>query len=487
LTGLLLLLLALTALSQPAPVDALLSPAQVVKLAADDLAGLPADVQPHIRYISLAMLPATKRSSWAAVLSGHVNGLSREVDLVQLASVGGGFLLRVNLLDYGIDPRVWDKLPDPYFTARIRTTLKTLWPGGVWTDGQSYAAGSFVWVREEVTVATAPWLSETPAGKTAVTYLAAQTGSPVPVVHGPWFLWQTATDEGRGGLGYSGFLGVKNQKDFENLVRFDAKQSAKLEHLRGIVWSDITQQPRRFKLGKTTVGGGGYYETFDSALAVDAKNPIRVLEDAGNGFEFDVTEKIAAGLNGWPKNYLGNSKGERADKAPDNIVQGDHTGTRSKELLNNISCWGCHTEGKAFDYIRPIDPVPIRKLTSYDYETFLTLKRQYKRDATLQTQMAIDRASFAGAVKEATGMTIQEFGQSYRAYYNAHDDLRAGVAQVSRDWGLTGAQVTRAMRDYGEDRLDPVLSIVLSGGTIPRSAYEELQPVLAQVFAGVKR
>ena len=63
-------------------------------------------------------------STAAKVLSGHMNGLSLESDLVPLWVVPNtnACLLRMNLLDYGpAHVKVWEKLAseDPYFHAQV--------------------------------------------------------------------------------------------------------------------------------------------------------------------------------------------------------------------------------------------------------------------------------------------------------------------------------------------------------------------------------
>lgn len=437
-----------------------------------DLAAQPAAVRTNLRYLWVGNIPEKERAEFVAVLNGHCNGLSREIDLVPLTTVGRE-LLRVNLEDYAWDNSTWEKLADadPYYHTRIETEVITLWPGGVWPkDGKFYRAGSFRESRKVVTTAIAPWAGDTKAMAEVVNW----TGSKVPVVRADWFLAQTAIQEGRA-VGYYDFLGVKDQKGFEKLVGFDAELAKKREQRKVLVFSGITIQPRRVERTKSV--DGGLWRTFDSAKAVDKKNPLRILDD--DGFEFDVTEQFAPLPNGLMASYLGDSKGNRQDKAPDNIVQ-------IPRLHVNLSCIECHFGRVKNEVgIKEIGHTPIGKLSAVDYRKYVELKRKYLRD--LGPSIEQDRIGYAAAIKAATGMEPQAYAVAYQRWYSNYADAKVNLARMALDYGMERAALLKALDSYEQrtGSIDAVLSIIQGGGSIPIEQYEELQPVIQLVIRGV--
>ncbi len=199
-----------------------------------------------------------------------------------------------------------------------------------------------------------PVLVLDPKDKANLDYLALTTGSKAPVVRADWFQNQTAIQEGRK-PGYYDFLGIKAQAGYEKLIRFAATLAKDLEHRRVIIFSGITLQPRRIDRVNTVLGG--LWRSSDNVKAVGKANPLQAL----NGdFTFNVTEQIGPLPNGWPGFYLGNNKGERQDKAPDNVVK--HYGA----LHVNLSCLECHMRGADENMIKSLDAVKLAKLESPD-------------------------------------------------------------------------------------------------------------------------
>lgn len=457
------------------------APPDSIRWALTDLRTLPPSQQRQTRYLDLGSVPAAQRPALIQVLSGHVNGLSREPDLVAPAVVRGtsGGLLRLDLDDYGWPASVWEQLQSPYHqTEVVQEYPGTPWPGGTWhEDGRYYAPGSFTYRRRQRTVALAPWLSGDGGG--GVAELVRLTQSKAPIVSGQWFLWQTAIQEGRK-PGYYDFLGVKDQRGFEALVRFDAKLAAKLEQRRVVIFSGVTQEPRRVERTHTVLGG--LWRTFDSAEAVGEKNPIRIL----NGeLKFDVTEQLAPLPNGMLGSYLGNAAGQRQDKAPDNVVAGDRTSPKDGRLHINLGCIHCHLGTQGASGIMDIDAVPIRQIRSVDYDKLRELRRQYLRDLT--PLMEADRRGYEAAIKQATGgMTARNYAQEYSRWFLRLDLVRVDAAWAGRDLGYSGEEVVGALRRYdgATGNLDAVLSILASGGAIPVRQYHEALPILWQALKG---
>jgi len=463
-------------------------PPDSVRWAAADAARAGPGSRGRLRYLDLGAVPPAERPDLIQTLAGHLNSLSREPELVPPVVVPGtgGALLRINLDDYGWPDQIWESLAEvsPYHHARIKEWFTGPWPGGTWPPGQAggtyYPPGAFAWERPRLRTALAPWLSEGPAGARAAADLVTATGSRAPIVSGPWFLWQTAIQEGRQ-PGYYDFLGIKDQKGFEKLVRFDPKLAKDLEQRRVVIFSGITQEPRRAERTNTVLGG--LWRTFDSAQAVDKHNPLRVL----NGeLEYDVSEQIAPLPNGLPGFLLVNAQGARQNIAPPSVVAGDRASGKDAQLHVGLSCVRCHLAGKS-QVIIPIDAVPIRALRSLDYDKLRELRRQYQRD--LAPLMDQDRRGYAAALKAATGWQASQYATAYSRHYQRYDEAQVDAAWAGRDFGRTGAEVRAALARYDQltGRLDPVLTVIANGGRVPIRQWQEAVPQFWTSIRGAGR
>jgi hypothetical protein len=401
-----------------------------------------------MRYLSLLGLPAKDRAEAWKVIAGHLNSLSRAPDLAPLEIVESSelCLARVNLKDFGIAPEVWDRLADPHMWVR------GYYEGGHWQDRERYYP--------------APWLLRTRAAYDA--YYELREHAANPITEGTWFLWHTATQEGRGKAGYYDFLDIKDEASFERLIRFNKEMAAQLERRRVVTFSRITKQPRRIELLPTVLGG--YYRTLDNALALAARNPLRLLDDS---FQHDVTERFAALPNKMVAWYLGDKDGKRADKAPDNIV-------KYAPLLVNIHCIDCHGAATKHErFIKDIEDTPVVQLRSYDLDQLRVLRRQYQEG--IADTVREDRARYAAAVARATdGLSVQDYSVAYVRWYNHHDDeARVDAARLGRVLGYSGAEVVAKLRSYNRRTpyLDAVLSILAGGGALPARQAEEVYHV----------
>jgi hypothetical protein len=468
--------------------------ADAVKAAHADLARFPSDIRGNIRYLRRPPQSTDKEwVTWIGTLSGHCNGLSIRGDIRKPVPVGSQ-LLRIQLSHYGWAAETWEKLTDPYAVAdakeiKYKDVQKDfVWWGGIWPeDGKHYEKGAFTfkkWVKEpiegsRVTTAVAPWMSEDGV-KEQMAELAAWTYSVAPIVRADWFMSQTAIQEGRS-PGYYDFLGVKNQKDFEKLIRFDEKLATELERRKVVIFSGVIKGHVR-RVERTKGVTGALWRTFDSERAVGVKNPLVELDD--KKFQFEATEQIGSLVNGMPAFYLGDNKGTRQDKAPDNIVGGYRRrgiGHNDSTLSINLSCIDCHTQAKTDGMIREIDFAPIKKLTAYgDYKIIEDLERQYIRD--IAPLVRVDRQAFAAAIAEATGMETQAYGLAYLEAYGSYEDRRVDLKVAAADWGLTPAEM-KACLDLEERTgyLHPSVSVIAGGRALPIRQYEEVLPIFGEI------
>ena len=94
------LVLLSAALCQAQPAVTPFSPADAVEMARLDANRLGLGAAKHFRYLVLPDLPEKERLEYATVVSGHVNALSRGIDIVRPALVGKR-LLRIDLEQSG--------------------------------------------------------------------------------------------------------------------------------------------------------------------------------------------------------------------------------------------------------------------------------------------------------------------------------------------------------------------------------------------------
>ena len=453
---------------------------QVAEIHAD-LASLPDEVRPLVRYLDMSNLTVEEREKAYQVLAGHVNGLSKEADFTAPALVKGR-LLRVNLADYLWDAKTWEEFAktDPYFHLEIEQRYP--WGGGIWPGtNQHYAAGSFTVIDKKNVLA--PWLAETEVEKKLLAEIIGSVQSQAFILRADWWMVNTATQEGRT-VGYYGMLGLKDQKDFEKLVRFDKIQASRLEQRRTVIFSGITLQPRRIERTATVLGG--LWRTSDSANAVAKHNPLAFLDD---DLEFDATEQFAPLPNGMPAWWLGDAKGKRQDKAPDNVVGGDRTGHGNDTRLHiNLSCIRCHMLRAGEAGIKNIDDVKVKTLRADDYQKLRDLRRQYLRD--IGPSMEADRKGYELAIKTATGgMPSKEYAAAYAEFYSRYEDARIDLARAAADLGTTEEKLKAALirqERYVKTGLHPVLSVLAGGGEIPVRQWEELYGVSQTILRGIQ-
>lgn len=453
------------------PQDAPLTPADAIAQAHADISTIPEKDRYFVRYLTMYSVPKEDRPLLAKVLTGHVNHLSRHPEAWPLVPVADGSLLRLDTRLFRWKTEVWEKLADPHFQEVLD------WKGGVWPgDGKNYAAKEFKYR------ALGPWLTETPKQRQCLDELTLWTGSKIPVVHAEWFLQDTSISEGKA-VGYFGFLEINDQKGFEAAVRFDEKLARELEHYRSVVFSGITLQPRRIEREATVLGG--LWRTKDNEKAVGNKNPLKILD---NSFEFEATEQIAPLPNGLPAFFLGNNKGKRQDKAPDQIVGGDRLGaTNDTRLHIYLSCQRCHFGMvKAEMGVKEADYTKLEKLKVYDdFDKFLELSRQYRRD--IKEPIGEDRVRYKRAIQRACGMEPQDYATELQKAF-ARYDSKVTPEQAAARLGTTKAKMIRAFRDYDAVAdLDPVLSILMGDRPIPVTQFEEVISEAHRTLRGYKR
>ncbi len=473
------------------PPAALAQTPAVLEAAMKDAESLPPKSAHYVRYLALGHIEPGQRESAYLVLSGHCQHLSTAPDIVRPVIVPGtaGALLRLDLRDYNWSVKTWEQLAeaDPYFHLRVTTVVTQDWPGGVWAaDGQHYAPGAFRY-KTKKTKAT---LFAGRGDPKHMVELARLTYSEAPILFGDWFFNQTAVAVDRK-PNYYDFLGVRDQKTFEDVIGFDKKLAKKFGNdLRASVEdSSVTLQPRAI-IRQATLGGA-YWKTLDFRKAVGDNNPLKILgQDIEKGA--DALEVYGHLPNGFFATGLFNNKGVRQDTAPDFIASDSVSKSTDRRVHVNVSCVRCH----AGSGLQPIDDWTRNLLQpplagkSYDHDKLLQIRREYLR--SLEPFLDRDRRIFADAVKEATGMTVKEYSNVYSRYWEKYEDKKFTLIDAAAYAGVHPAKLHEAISaSVATGQGDPSLSIFLVRGlrlrTIGVRQFEELYPQIHVLLGSVKK
>ena len=437
-----LCLIGALALDLAGPVRASFDDAYLI--AAADLARLPIEEQLYAVYLWQGDVPEDKRIEALRILSGHVNGLSREPAIAVPVPVCTDFsVIRASAKKYAWLRQVTEDLidADPFSVQQI----KIEWPGGLYPDGRTYAKGAFAWR--------------------------------VPVVGLRWFVWQTLQQVDRK-PGYYDFLGLKDRKDMDALSGFDRKvadKAGRSDYLEAVKHSGVAAEPRRVVI--QPVAEGRRYGTEDSKLAIDLFDPLEVLDP--KDAKHDAEEWIFFLPNDFLGFFLSDDKGTRQDSAPDFIGANEFAKSRDMRIHNARACYDCHYKGKdgsrgfiTFDpYFRRLhsDGVPV---TSPVHAALEVVERLYLRD--IFARIDADRQRHDAAVKQATGWGADEWAGKLLELVTEYD-RGADAAEAAIYLGCKTEHVQQRLDDFRKKTglLNPLFGdwIKRPESRIPRHQY----------------
>jgi len=455
-------------------------PEGLIGLAAQDCAALPADRRPHIRYLALGHLAGRDRQELVHALAAHTNGLSREADLMPMAALGDGALLRLDLRDFGWPAAVWEKLgqAEPYFhvtlseeTQEVEEIDETV-EHGVYRDAQgrtfSEAGAGRTWVKTRDvptgkkikrvkatrSAPTRALFAPTPAAQAALRSLAEETQSAAPIVRGDWFLIHTAAQAGRGGSGYYDFLQLKKRDDIDKLTGLDRDKAAKLqkEQAAVVAASGVAINNRHIVRFQTLTGA--YWQTLDSFTSTGKQNAARLLD---RDFSHDAEEIFFTLPNGLFGFAASAADGELQESVPDRVAHDRHASGNDLRIHPGISCIRCHGS-----YLQPIDDwtrgfftgddIGARiELQTPDYEKGKRLRHLYLSD--LPKQLKRDNDDFADALLRTNGLKPAENAQAFAAAWRRYLDAPVTGQQLAAELGVAPEAMVEAFKTAS----DPVL------------------------------
>ncbi len=406
------LALAAEAPPRPRPVpDVLFSPAFAVVLALADVRTLPPEARPSCRYISAYNARPEDLPKVAQALAFVLNSLSRNPLLVAPEPVGGGRragrLWRIDLEDYKISPKAWDRLVskgsgrvpvgEPYHYLSVVKDESVYWPGGVWSgDGRYYAAGAYAERRR--VQALAPWL---PAAEAV--QLAAECQTQTPICRADWLCYYALLEPR-----YHELLGLGDRlADVERLALVDQEVTDREgEETMGVALrSEVAEHIRGLRRSPTIRRRGrGYFWISDDYQTSIAGDDLLASADQlldARPAAHEVIWSLPNGLQGY---LVTDGQGKRIDRAAINVASDKRSGFSSVEVeIRNCVC--CHANGlnPITDEVRETARGPIAAAVE-------ALK---KRDAR-QAQRLVDKF-FATQILDELNGDCAGYGGSVRA------------------------------------------------------------------------
>jgi mono/diheme cytochrome c family protein len=345
---------------------------QLVAAIVADIEAQPEEKQPYLRYFTVHHLwndPGTSDDQLAltrAAISKLVNSLSNQRRIVPPVPVGeGGLILRIDMRDYG------------------------------WTERNHWL----------------PLLGAYPYGLLHDDRLASRlyraAASDLPYVRGDWFCYAATRPELYHRLAtLPGHVGIPDsQGRLEQILGVDLQADIDKDRVvrAGMTGekSGVSKNNRIVERHDTQLGY--YWISYDSAGSDERHNHVNFPlgpkfpgRDNVAAFDHDGGEIIFSLPNGLQGYMLTTSAGERLPVGPSPIVQDNNKHSGSFEIVNAISCMGCHRDGMvAFtDSIRPL-------WEGRRGDTADKVLRIYATKERMDRAVAADRDQFLRAVRQA--------------------------------------------------------------------------------------
>jgi hypothetical protein len=406
--------------------------AEIVQLALADAKGLPEGIRREVHYLSLGHIPFSERAEFIRVLSYHVNDLSRKFELIPPRVCSpDGCLLSVVDTDYS-----WQSF------GKLGQFDK------VWHEHITIIKGK----ETKTQVIQARWLPPK-----EIAELALLTNTTTPILNADFFMGNSARqlsvfDGQDHDVGYASFLGLKDRKSFDDLIKFRKQDSIEIgrDQRAALNKSGISIYGRQIELFAALTGTR--YGTLDADTNVAQSNPVNNLKSSE--YVHKAEEQIAFLPNGLPVWFLNNAGGERQVTAPDFVGSNDavlHQGRDFRIHVGPLACGECHLPQNV---LRPIDdyvrknahgPTALGAISKKDFDD---LRRQYA--TVLESRMDADRLLFAGKILEVCGMKPADLQKAYSARFYKYALGGYGTEEIAAMMGCEESTLMDCLKAFNK-------------------------------------
>ena len=366
-----------------------------------DLQAQPDTKRPYLRYLSLVHLWNSDASDEhlrlvRAAVSKLINSLSGEAAIVPPAIVDpDGTVLRIDLRDYG-----WKAGKQWLEVARV-------YPYGLEVAGDAYRR-----ITEE--------------------------GVDFPYVRADWFVYSASRPPLYHKLvTFPDQVGMpETQSVLERLLAVDPVNNYAKDQLQRAAFtgetSGVSDHNRMVERHRARYGY--YWPSYDFFGDVNHQDlfrfplgPKRLSQTDDNNFEHDGGELIFSLPNGLQAYMLVKSDGTRIDKGPQEIVRDSNQHSGSYDIVNGVSCMGCHRHGM----VRFTDSLR-QNYVGRTGDTADKVQRLYPAAAEMSRLVESDRKRFLTALDEAIGSFLRVGPQANTAIEDFPEPVTAAARPYDR-------------------------------------------------------
>ena len=440
----------------------------VLEVIRSDLQSLEPEQRSHQRYVSLHSIHNNSRFSnsdlrlYRAAVVKLLNSVSRRSRIVRPPLVDAdsespyiGNVFRVDIRDFGWSATLWQRVLRDY-------------PYGIaWHDNKLQALAKDI-------------------GQLVGDF----SFDGIPYVRGDWLVAKAARPDV-----YHELLSIPSTvEELERNLGIDSRQDFLQDRLErgGFASSGVSHQNRLIDRHEGRIASY-YYRSYDFDKAfgrgVLFRFPLgpRFEKNPHDEFAFEhaggeIIWNLPNGLQGY---MLIDADGNRIDTGPIDIVRDMREISGSPEIVNGISCIGCHRHG-LLDY-----EDTVRDSQALTASARSKLERLYTSNDQIAESLTLDRNQFLAALKTTVGPYLQlaadkdkkitEFPEPVSTVASWYDrDM--SIRDVSAELGIEQASALAATIPLNKRLKDLGLSSLPTGSTIPRRMWDTQEESPASVF-----
>jgi len=447
----------------------------------------------HYRYLTIYNYPSSMRQDVYDAVTFLLQHFSQSPDITRPA-VGGpeNTLIRVNLRDYKIDPKVWDAIAikEPYFHSDIiRHEIVTVTDYETYTgsDGKLYYRtwvdnyGRTQYYTKQVQQKQQVKIRAVTSGGSPIPMqvLVKHLQSKAPLIRADWFLVNFSQAPN-----YYDLLGLKKLADFDNLVAFDPRARRKEARATVVRSGSDGLCPNVAKnnriLSYTPTFQGYRWETYDYKDSIGERNVINNFLNKKR----DAGEYIGSMPNGF--------QDDRVDEGDIKLVRDSMS--YDSRVINGRSCIWCHSHGinpfrSNFQLqvgSRPdqanlgfFDNDPIKAIELRDYVIRVFGNPDFK------TIVAENQRQYANAVRAATNREPEVAASLFKQLYDGYDIEDLDMSRIVFEVGLPEEEIKALLRLRPNGVSNGVLiqQLLVPPVSIRRDHWEEAFQQIMQLWS----